>query len=58
MSTFFWDIIPCIPLKINILFKGTYSLYLQGRRISHARNQQEADISLFFYPENGSDVFL
>jgi hypothetical protein len=39
-NTIFWDITPCSPLKVNQHFGGTYSLQLQGRRISLARNQR------------------
>jgi hypothetical protein len=37
----FWDITPCSSLKVNRCFGGTYCLYLQGRKISRARNQRE-----------------
>jgi hypothetical protein len=40
-STVFWDITLCSPLNVNRRFGGTYRLYLQGRRISHARTQHE-----------------
>jgi hypothetical protein len=30
MSTIFWDIRPCSPLKFNQCLGGTYRLYLQG----------------------------
>jgi hypothetical protein len=41
-STIFWDITPCSLLKVNRRFGGTYRLYIQGRRISRARNQRES----------------
>jgi hypothetical protein len=47
-----WDITPCSPF------------HLQGRRISHARNQSEARsnagflLGLFFDPEDGGDMFF
>jgi hypothetical protein len=41
-GSIFWDITPCSPLKINRCFWGTYSLHLQGRRISRARNQHDS----------------
>jgi hypothetical protein len=44
-STIFWDITPCNLLKVNRRFRGTYRLYLQGRRISRARNQREIRLS-------------
>jgi hypothetical protein len=31
-STIFWDITPCSPLSVNRRFRGTYRLYLQGRK--------------------------
>jgi hypothetical protein len=37
----YWDITPCIPLKINRRFGRTYCLYLQVQKISQARNQYE-----------------
>jgi hypothetical protein len=37
-----WNITPCSPLKVNQHLEGTCRLHLQGRRISHARNQHEA----------------
>jgi hypothetical protein len=40
-SSIFWDITSCIPLKVNRRFEGICRLYLQGRRISQARNQGE-----------------
>jgi ferredoxin-thioredoxin reductase catalytic subunit len=48
-SSIFWDITPCSLLKINRRFGGT-CLHLQGRRISHARNQRESrwQISCWF----------
>jgi hypothetical protein len=41
-STIFWDITPCSPLSVNRRFGGTYRLYLQGKKISSARNQRES----------------
>jgi hypothetical protein len=38
---FFWDITPYSPVKVNRHFGGTNSPYLQGRRVSQARNQRE-----------------
>jgi hypothetical protein len=35
---YFWDITPCILLKVNWRFKGTYHLHLQGR-VSRAKYQ-------------------
>jgi hypothetical protein len=40
-SNIFWDITPCSPLKVNQRFGGTYRLYLQGRRISRAKDRRE-----------------
>jgi hypothetical protein len=40
--TVFWDIMPCIPLKVNRPFGGIYRLHLQDRKISRARNQRES----------------
>jgi hypothetical protein len=41
-SSFFWDIMPCMPLKVNRLLAVTCRSHLQGQRISQARNQHEA----------------
>jgi hypothetical protein len=38
----FWDIMQYSPLNVNRCFGGT-CLLLQGLRISHARDQHEAD---------------
>jgi hypothetical protein len=60
-STIFWDIMPRSPLKVNRRFGGTYRLHLQ-RRISRVRNQLEnkwqAEVCLFFDPEDGGNMFL
>jgi hypothetical protein len=37
-----WDITPCIPLKVNRRFEGTFCLHRQGRRKSQSRNRREA----------------
>jgi hypothetical protein len=42
----FWDITPCRPLKVNRRFGWSCCLHLQGRRISQARDQHEADSKL------------
>jgi hypothetical protein len=41
-NSIFWDIPSRSSLKINRRFGGTCRLYLQGRKISHVRNQHEA----------------
>jgi hypothetical protein len=41
-SPVFWDITPCIPLKVNRRFGGTCRVPIQVRRISQARKQHEA----------------
>jgi hypothetical protein len=45
-SSTFWDIMPCSPMKINRPFIVTYYPHFQGRRTSHARNQDEAGSKL------------
>jgi hypothetical protein len=42
-SPTFWDITPYSLVKVNLSFRGTYCIRLQVQRISHARNQHEAD---------------
>jgi hypothetical protein len=37
----FWDITQCSPLKDSRRFEGTCRIFLQGRRISQARNLHE-----------------
>jgi hypothetical protein len=41
---------PCSPAKINSRFEGTHSYHLQGRIVSQARNQDEADKKQSFMP--------
>jgi hypothetical protein len=63
-SYIFWAVTPCSPLKINRHFGGTCNLHLQGRGINQARNQygaggkQSSGFGLFYYPEDGGDMFL
>jgi hypothetical protein len=45
-STVFWDVMPCSPVEVLLLFGGTYYLHLQGRRVSQAGNQQDEGSSL------------
>jgi hypothetical protein len=37
-SSIFWDVVPCIPPKVKQRFGGACHLYLQGQRMSQARN--------------------
>jgi hypothetical protein len=64
-NAIFWDITPCIPLKINRRFGGTYRLHLQGPRINRARNQKSElclppsfTLVSYFAPEDRSDMIL
>jgi hypothetical protein len=65
-SSSFWDITPCNPLKVKRRFGGICRLYLQGRRISRARNQRESPwqaeagflLGLFLDLKDGYDIFL
>jgi hypothetical protein len=61
-STVFWEIMLCSLLSVIQCFGETCRLRLQGRRISRARNQCEsrwqAELGLFFDPEDGGDMFL
>jgi hypothetical protein len=42
-SSDFWNtIMPCSPVKVNKRSGGKYRLHLQGRRLSEARNRNEA----------------
>jgi hypothetical protein len=45
-SSIFWDIKLCSLLKVNQNLRGTCHLYLQGWRVSQARNQHEAGSKL------------
>jgi hypothetical protein len=62
----FWDITPCIPLKVNRRFGGTCLLHLQGRTVSQGRNRGPALLHasrlfvawLIFHLENWGDIFL
>jgi hypothetical protein len=40
-SSVFWDITPCISLKVNQRFGEKWCLYRHGRRISQVRNWRE-----------------
>jgi hypothetical protein len=44
----FWFVTPCTWEAVHRSFGGTYDLHLQDRRISEARNQQEADTKARF----------
>jgi hypothetical protein len=61
-STIFWDITLCSLLRVSWRFGGPYRLHIQGWKISRARNQRErrwqAQLCLFFDPEDGGDMFL
>jgi hypothetical protein len=64
-SSILWDISPISPLKNNRRFGETYLLYIQGSRMSHAKNSKVCYLlhagfllGLFFDPEDGSDIFL
>jgi hypothetical protein len=62
-----WDITPCSPLKVHKRFGGTYRLHLQGW-INQDASVKTALLAtcfhagsllgLFFYPEDGGDMFL
>jgi hypothetical protein len=41
-NSVFWDTTLCNPSKVNRRFGLSFRLYLQDRRIRHARNQREA----------------
>jgi hypothetical protein len=68
-SSIFWDISPCSPSKVNRRFGRTCCLYLQGQRISQARNQRKSVATLatcfptgflhglVFDPEDGGNMF-
>jgi hypothetical protein len=57
-SAIFWDVTPCSPLSINRRFGGTCRLYLQGQKISWARNQRESSSFYFFDLEDAGNMFL
>jgi hypothetical protein len=63
-SSFFWDVTPCILLKVNRHFGRTPCIHLQRRRISQARNSASHLLRagfllcLLFVPEDGSEVIL
>jgi hypothetical protein len=39
---YFWDRMPCFPLKINRRFRRTWRFHVQGRGISRARSRHAA----------------
>jgi hypothetical protein len=54
MSSIFWDIMPCSPLKVNRRFGGTYRVHLQGqhqlvRQNITGKNANYFDLCLFGY---------
>jgi hypothetical protein len=62
-SSFFWDMTPCSPLKINRLFGGTYRVHFQNRRKTKQKTKVKKVAAgflpyLFFDHENGDDIFL
>jgi hypothetical protein len=48
LSFVFWDITPCVPLKVNKRFGRTCHLHLQGRRISRNKKQNLLTDSWYF----------
>jgi hypothetical protein len=60
-SDILWNVTPCSPIVVDRRFVGTYCLHLQGRRVSQARNQQEASgkhYSFFYDIEYHYDITL
>jgi hypothetical protein len=45
-STIVWDVTPCSPIVARCRFGGTYCPHHQVRRVSQARNLQEAGDNL------------
>jgi hypothetical protein len=43
VSSFFWNITRCSPLKSNYCFRGICHFHLQGQRIRQTSNQHESD---------------
>jgi hypothetical protein len=41
-SSIFWDITPCIPLKVSRYLRGIYCLHLQSRKIRQPRKEHDA----------------
>jgi hypothetical protein len=41
MSSVFWDITPCFPVKVNGRFGGIYNFLLQSRKVNHERNKHD-----------------
>jgi hypothetical protein len=42
-NSILWNIMACSPVKFNGRFGGTYQFHVQGRRVSQARNKQQAE---------------
>jgi hypothetical protein len=66
-SFIFWDIKPCILLKVSQCFRGIHCLHLQSWRISQSsitpakaccRLHTGFLLDLLFNPEDGSHIFL
>jgi hypothetical protein len=41
MSSIFWDVTPCNPLKVNRHFVGIFPLQFQDRKIREVKNKRE-----------------
>jgi hypothetical protein len=52
-SAIFWDLTLCSPLRVNWRVGGTYSLHLLATCFHTGFL-----LGLFFYPEDGGDMFL
>jgi hypothetical protein len=48
-EAFFWEIMPCSPLKINRYFGGTCLLHLQGRRMSKKSGWKQVAGRIYCY---------
>jgi hypothetical protein len=64
-TSIFWDIMPCSQWQLKLSVERTWSLQLQGWRISPERNTiayylRHADflLGLFYDREDGGDMFL
>jgi hypothetical protein len=56
-SFIIWNFTSCNPEKVNRLFRGTYHLCIQGRRVSQTRNQHETGSkqALLIDPAHGGE---
>jgi hypothetical protein len=57
-SSIFWDITPCIQLKMNWRFGRIYCLHIQGWRVGDCLLHASFLLELLFSSEDGDSILL